>query len=53
MVAEESSEEIMETEREKKKSFSVGSIEVCTIVKYTLHIHVQYMIIWLNGVKDL
>ena len=29
MVAAESSEEMVETQREKKKSFSVGSIEVC------------------------
>lgn len=34
MVAAESSEETMEIQREKKKSFSVGSIEVCTTKMY-------------------
>lgn len=32
MVAAESSEEMIETQKEKKKSFSVGSIEVCEVV---------------------
>ena len=32
MVAAESSEEMMETETEKKKSFSVGSIKVCEVM---------------------
>jgi hypothetical protein len=33
MVADESSEEMMETQKENKKSFSVGSIEVCEVVR--------------------